>query len=107
MNNLSRRQWLKRTAVAAAGTMAVPYFIPSGILAADGKPGPNERIGIGVIGLGTRGTLLADQLPEGGRIVALYDCNLPRAEKYKAQRKGNWPIYQHYKDILDRKDIDA
>ncbi len=51
--------------------------------------------------------LLLEQLPEGGQIVALCDCNLPRAEAFKAAKKGNWKTYQHYQEMLDRKDIDA
>jgi predicted dehydrogenase len=107
MRKLSRRQLLQCGAASALGAIATPYVIPSGVLAADGKPGANERVTIGAIGVGGRASLLLDQLPEGARIVALCDCNLPRAEAYKAQRKGDWPVYQDYRKILDRKDISA
>src|SRR5574340_913963 len=106
MSRLSRRELLK-SAAAAAGAIAVPYYIPRGVLAADGKPGANGRVTIGAIGVGGRATLLLEQLPEDGQIVALCDCIVPRAEKFKADHKGNWPIYQNYHQILDRKDIDA
>jgi predicted dehydrogenase len=106
MAKLSRRQMLKYAA-GAAGAVAAPYFIPSGVLAADGTPGANERVAVGAIGVGGRATLLLDQLPETGRIVALCDCNQPRAEAFKAQRKGDWPVYQDYRKILERKDIEA
>jgi len=85
----------------------MPYFIPSGVLAAEGRPGANERVTVGAIGVGNRASLLLDQLPQDGQIVALADCNQPRAEAFKAQRKGAWPVYQHYQQILERKDIDA
>jgi predicted dehydrogenase len=107
MNRLSRRQWLKCGATGAFGAVAAPSLIPSGVLAADGKPGANQRTTIGAIGVGGRASLLLDQLPEAGQIVALCDCNLPRAEAYKASRKGDWPVYQDYRRVLDRKDIDA
>ena len=71
------------------------------------RPGANERITVGVIGIGTRGKLLLDQLPEAAQLVALCDCNLPKAEKYKADKQGNWPVYQDYRKLLDQKDIDA
>jgi predicted dehydrogenase len=103
-NKFSRRQLLK---IGAAGTMALPCFIPSGILAADGKPGPNERVGVGIIGTGRRGTFLCRQMPDTGRVVALCDVNLPHAEACKKENKGDWPIYQHYQEVLDRKDIDG
>lgn len=107
MSTISRRRLLKCAALGAAGAMAVPYLIPSGVLAADGTPGANERISVGAIGVGGRATLLLEQLPESAQIVALCDCNLPRAEQFKANKKGDWPVYQDYRKILDRKDINA
>jgi predicted dehydrogenase len=105
--HLPRREFLKCTAAGAAAAVAAPYFIPSGVLAADGKPGANERIAVGAIAVGGRATLLLEQLPETAQIVALCDCNLPRAEKFRAQHKGSWPVLQHYQKLLERKDIDA
>lgn len=107
MSPLSRRQWLKRTAAAAATGLAVPYFVPRGVLASEGRPGANDRVTVGCIGVGGRATLLLNQLPEGAQIVALCDCNLPRAEKYKAEHQGDWPVYQNYHELLERKDIEA
>lgn len=104
MERLSRRQLLK---LGAAGAVATPYLIPSGVLAAEGRPGANERISVGAIGVGNRASLLLDQLPEDGEIVALCDCNLPRAEAFKAKKKASWPVYQHHQKLLERKDIDA
>lgn len=107
MSKLSRRELLKRSAVATAGIAATPYFIPRSALADDGKPGANERITVGAIGVGGRASLLLNQLPEAAQIVALCDCNLPRAEAFKAGKKADWPVYQHYQKLLERKDIDA
>ncbi len=107
MNRVSRREMLKCAAAGAAGAVAVPYLIPSGVLAADDKPGANERIRVGAIGVGGRASLLLDQLPEDAQIVALCDCNLPRAEAFRAKKKGDWPVYQHYRKLLERKDVDA
>ena len=107
MASLSRRQLLQRTAAVVAGGFSIPALIPAGVLAAEGKPGANERITVGAIGVGGRASLLLEQLPEDGQIVALCDCNLPRAEGFKAKKNGNWPVYQDYHKILERKDIDA
>ena len=107
MNILSRRQLLRRGAALAAGAWAAPYVLPSGILAADGRPGPNERVGVGCIGVGGRARMLLDQLPKDGRIVALCDCDLGAANFYKEQKKADWPVHQHYRELLERKDIDA
>lgn len=103
---VSRRQFLSRTSLAAAGA-AFPAIIPSHVLGAPARPGANDRIRVGVIGVGGRGNLLIDQLPKPGQIVALADCCLFRCEEAAGRRDANWDIYQDYRRILDRKDIDA
>jgi predicted dehydrogenase len=104
----SRRRFLKGAAsTVAASAFGVPTIIARSALAAPGKPGANDRITVGAIGVGGRASLLLDQLPEGGQIVALADCNLPRAEAFKAKRGESWPVMQDYRQLLDRKDIDA
>ncbi|MGD9721415.1 MAG: Gfo/Idh/MocA family oxidoreductase [Pirellulales bacterium] len=104
----SRRQFLKTSAATvAAGAIGAPVFVPRSALAAPGKPGANDRITVGAIGVGGRASLLLEQLPESAQIVALCDCNLPRAEAFKAKKNGTWPVVPDYRQILDRKDIDA
>ena len=102
-----RRRFLSTSAALAAGTFGLPTFIARKVLAAPDKPGANERIRVGAIGVGGRATLLLQQLPEGAEIVALSDCNLPRAEAFKASAGGSYPVYQDYRKILDRQDVDA
>jgi len=109
----TRRQFLGDSAATLAagafgGAIAGPLassLVPRRARARD--LGPNDRIRVGAIGVGGRASLLLDQLPEAGEIVALSDCNLPRAEAFKAQRNGAWPVYQDYRRVLDRDDIDA
>ena len=45
--------------------------------------------------------------PSRHEIVALCDCNVPRAEAFKAKQKAAWPVVQDYRRLLDRKDVDA
>jgi len=103
---ISRRQILKDGAIAAAGAVALPYLIPSGVLARDGRAGPNDRIGVAGIGVGRQGTTDLGWLHEaGGRIVAVADANIKRAgivgKKYGAEPT------QDYRRVLERKDVDA
>jgi len=103
-----RREFLRQAGGGlAVGAMGFPLVLPRSALSAPGKPGPNDRITIGAIGVGGRASLLLQQLPEEAQIVALADCNTPRAEAFKAKSKGDWPIYQDHRHLLDRKDIDA
>jgi hypothetical protein len=60
MKRLSRRQLLQYGVARGGGMIATHYFIPFGVLAADGKPGANERITVGVIGVGGRARLSID-----------------------------------------------
>lgn len=98
---IPRRQFLQAGAVFA-GALASSQTMLRRALAA-----PSEKVRVAAIGVGTRATLLLEQLPEGAEIVALSDCNLPRAEAFKAKHKTNCDVYQDYRKVLDRKDVDA
>src|SRR5580704_5602071 len=78
-SKVSRRTALK-CATGAVGAFGLPYIIPSGVLASEGRPGANDRIIIGFIGTGNRAKQLMDQVPAAGRIVSVADCYLKRAE---------------------------
>lgn len=103
----SRREVLSIGAAMAAGAVAAPFYVPRQALASAARPGANDRIAVGAIGVGGRASLLLQQLPESAQIVALSDCNLPRAEAFKAKAKADWPVYQDYRKLLERQDIDA
>lgn len=102
----SRREFLKRTA-AASSAFAAPIFIPGRLLGLENTPGPSEQVLIGVIGVGGRSRQLIDQIPEGGRVVALADCYLQRATDAAKERKAKWAVYQDYREMLDREKLDA
>ena len=94
---ISRRGFL----TSALGASAFPMIIPKKAF------GANDRIQVGIIGVGNRGNLLIDQLPKPGELIAAADCHFTRCEIALAKRKANWDIYKDYRKILDRKDIDA
>lgn len=101
-----RRRFLQDAASAVA--FALPLAIPRTALSQGARPGVNEQIAVGVIGTGGRSNLLIDQLPEQGRILAVSDCFLTRANETNAKKgQGKWAVYQDYRKLLDRRDIDA
>ena len=105
--SVSRRQFLRRGLLSGAAGIAMPYLLPSGVLAAAGRPGANDRIGIAGVGIGRQGSgVLAGALhcPES-RFVAIADVNLPRAEQIAKKYKGQ--ACQDYRKVLERKDVDA
>jgi len=105
-NRLSRRRVLKHAALASAG-VAAPYLIPSGVLAAPGRPGANDRVVLGFIGTGGRARQLMDHVPADGRIVAICDCYRERYLQTLAEKKQNWKTYQYYRDMLETENLDA
>jgi len=111
---LSRRQFLQRTALAG-GLAAVPCVVPASALGRDGAVPPSERIVLGGIGLGGRGTgVLNWMLPERDvQFVAICDPQRARREAIKRMvdnRYGNQDcaLYKDLREFLaTRTDIDA
>jgi len=96
----SRRRFLSKSSLALLGAGAIRGRAEASVAA-------NETIGVAAIGVGHRASLLLDQLPAAARIIALADCNLPRAEQYKSTRGGSWDVCADYRRVLDRPDVDA
>lgn len=105
-NRLSRRNLLKRGAAASVG-LAAPYFIKSGVLAAPGRPGANDRVVIGFIGTGGRARQLMDHVPAEGRIVAICDCYRQRYLETLKIKQKDWKTYQYYQEMFDKEKLDA
>ncbi|HUS40641.1 MAG: Gfo/Idh/MocA family oxidoreductase [Pirellulales bacterium] len=107
---MKRRDFLRKSAVAAAVGIAAPCVIPSGVLSAADRPGANDRVKLGIIGLGgrTHWMLTNEDFP-GADIVAVADCFEPRChEKAKLHPDGErWNKYQDYRTMLDREKLDA
>lgn len=103
----TRREFLRRTAVAGAASFAMPYLIPSGVLAAPGQPGANDRIGVAGIGIGRQGTgvLHGAINSKTTRFIGIADVLLPRAQEQCKKLGGE--AYQDYRKLLERKDVDA
>lgn len=104
----TRREFLRRGAIASAATVALPYLIPDGVLARAGQSGANDRIGIAGIGIGRQGTgvLTRAVTAAEGRFIGVADVNLPRAEQ-KCKALGGGVAVKDYRRILERKDVDA
>jgi GFO/IDH/MocA oxidoreductase family protein len=111
---LTRRRFLTRGAMAA-GAVALPYYIPASALGRDGAVAPSERIVMGGIGLGGRGSYdLGAMLNERGvQWVAVCDVLKSRREAAKKtvdSKLGNkdCAMYGDMRQLLaERTDVDA
>src|SRR5436305_250107 len=106
---MNRRQFL-RDSTGAAAAIAFPAIAPGHAFAGPGRPGANDRIRLGFIGLGGRAKwiLTGEALP-GAQVVAAADCYLPRChEAAKAVPGGDkWAKYQSYRKMLEKEKLDA
>lgn len=70
--------------------------------------GANERVRVAVIGCGGRGRYVARRMREAGaEIAAAADVYLPNAERLKAESGPGCSVYQDFRRLLERTDIDA
>jgi len=113
---LNRRTFIQKTTAGVGGMLLAPTMLTS----ANTWRGANDRIHLGHIGVGQRGSaeLNAYMLPlEGSRSVAICDVSRDRAHKGVALTTGYYKNkgihapeclpYMYFEEVLERKDIDA
>ena len=109
----SRRHFLRQT-IAASTAASVPALIPGTVLGLDGSAPASEKIILGGIGINHRGGydlgFFLDQ-PDV-RFAAIADVAKVRRLKVKAQAEeaqgtNDVAMYRDFRDLLDRKDVDA
>jgi len=107
---IDRRRFLRTTAAGAATTLGFgfPTIIPRSALAQGNRPGANDRITMAGVGVGRQGGHIFSEAARDPRvqIVCVCDVNRPRAEQH-AKAQGVKDVYQDYRRVLDRDDVDA
>ncbi|MFP4191147.1 MAG: Gfo/Idh/MocA family protein [Candidatus Hydrogenedentota bacterium] len=104
---MTRRRFLRKGALAGLTAAAAPMVLRSGVLAANGNPGANDRLALGLIGAGTMGPGLARimSLEDDVAIAAVADVDLEKAEAVAGEHGAD--AHQDYRQMLDRDDIEA
>ncbi len=113
VSRFARRRFLK-TAVSAGAAVMAPHVIAGVALGKDGVAPPSERITVGGIGIGNRGTYDLGcflQQPDV-QFLAVCDIKADRRTKVKGiadKHHGNQDCdtYRDFRELLDRNDIDA
>ena len=108
--DLSRRTFLKRVSLSAAGAVAAPFVIPSHIFSAS----PSEKIVMGCIGAGGQGMHNLRQFLNMSNVQIVSVCDVDRTHRNTAkqtvdERYGNTACmaYNDFRRILDDASIDA
>ncbi|MQY80216.1 MAG: gfo/Idh/MocA family oxidoreductase, partial [Bacteroidetes bacterium] len=116
---MKRRNFLKNTLAATAGSIVVPTIVSSSVF---GKNAPSNKINIGQIGCGriARGHDLPGTMRHDiSRVIAVSDLDSNRmkdgkklVENFYARNKGSdnyidVKMYNDYKEMLLNSDIDA
>ncbi len=100
----TRRQFL--SAAAAAG-MAAPHLLARSASAAEGPKSKNDRAGIGAIGMRYQGTVITLIAQNHGDVVAIADVDRHVREQARAGFGSTPRIFEDYRQLLDRKDVDV
>ncbi|MFQ6035456.1 MAG: Gfo/Idh/MocA family protein, partial [Sedimentisphaerales bacterium] len=119
---IKRRTFLKR-AIGTAGGVAVfgfprsgvpPYIVPSSALGKAGNVAASNRITMGCIGVGSRGTSIMQSLLGTGevQIVCVCDVDADRRKRAKDLLASKYnstgcATYSDFRELVARDDIDA
>ncbi len=110
---VNRRRFLKQGG-AALGAIGLPSMIPSSALGRAGSVAPSDRIVMGCIGMGIRGTQLLSGLlgHKDVRVVAVCDVYETQRQKAKSVVDRHYgdngcAAYNDFRELCGRKDVDA
>ncbi|MCA9246432.1 MAG: Gfo/Idh/MocA family oxidoreductase [Planctomycetales bacterium] len=111
--SLNRRRFLK-SSVAASAVIAAPQIIPSSALGKDGAVSPSERITVGGVGIGRRGSYDLGCFLEQPDVQFIAVCDIKEERRATVKKRaddhhGNsdCSTYRDFRELLDRQDIDA
>ncbi|MCF7708198.1 MAG: Gfo/Idh/MocA family oxidoreductase [Verrucomicrobia bacterium] len=116
-NQISRREFFKRTTVAGAA-IAMPAIVPSSVL---GQNSPSNSINMGLIGMGLmmQGHMRTMSNRDDVRVLAVCDVHKGKREKAKGYVENTYArrfekdsykgcdAYNEFERIIQRDDIDA
>jgi len=114
-NKSSRRNFVKRSAALVAGSIVLPYIIPSTVFGMGRRVAPSDRIVIGAIGAGSQGmSNMRDflNLKDALQFVAVCDVDALHLAKAKetvdlANKNKDCRTYGDYREFLEKEKLDA
>jgi hypothetical protein len=112
--NLSRRQFLKRTAGLTGAALVGPYMITSTALGGEGRPAASNRFLMGCIGVGGRGSDDMQGYLGFGELQVVAVCDVSKTARDKAKSTvdnrykggGGCLATPDFREVTGRSDID-
>ncbi|MBI4586862.1 MAG: Gfo/Idh/MocA family oxidoreductase [Planctomycetes bacterium] len=111
---VTRRSFLKKSAALAAGALAAPQIVPSPVLGNPARAAASERITVGWIGTGHRGSEVIKEFLAQKEVQVVAACDVKKwmldAAKQRIDKHygGNaCSAYKDFRELVARKDIDA
>jgi hypothetical protein len=106
---INRRQFLK-AALGAGAAIGFPSIVPAKALGRNGHTAANNRLNIGVLGLGYGWPMFLQD--DGVQYVAVCDVQKQRRESAKKrvedrQGVGTCSVHNDFREVLARDDVDA
>ena len=109
-----RRGFLNTALSTGGAAVLAPTVIPSSALGLDGAVAPSERIVVGGIGIGNRGTYDLGCFLEQKDVQFAAVCDVKESRRTAVQKMAdkkygneNCKGYRDFRELLDRQDIDA
>ncbi|MBN1589934.1 MAG: Gfo/Idh/MocA family oxidoreductase [Pirellulales bacterium] len=102
----NRRGFLKSTA-GVLGSLSALNCWPSSSARGDEPSPTRDGPAVGCIGVGGRGMAIAHEAARLGRVVAVCDADLAHAERARKKLNPKADVYQDYRKLLDRNDVDV
>src|SRR3954452_10537239 len=114
VTRFGRRGFLKGAVASAAAAVAAPTIIPASAIGRDGAVPPSERVVVGGIGIGNRGTYDLGCFLEQKDVQFAAVCDVKETRRVAVKKiadakndNQDCSMYRDYRELLDRKDIDA
>ena len=98
---------MRQTTGVAAAALAVPTIVPASVFGADA---PSERVTLGVIGAGGKGTGGMRNFMRAAKAQVVAVCDVNAGNRNRAGQMAKLPAdrcYEDFRELLARDDIDA
>ena len=111
-NNTTRRSFLKTTLATGAVVAVSPMVVPRSVLAAPGRPGANDIVQVGMVGMGGRGAGIYGPSVKpvtGLKVVSVAEVFRPKLDNFmkNAGTRDGVKAYDDYREMYEKEKLDA